>query len=308
MALFRNNRKEAAAPDMRGVESAEHTHEIAQAAMNSILGAVTNEAPVAAPKDDDEPELDAAIRMTQRTGQKAKSVDEILAGFSLDTEINGQSNGAQSTAANEPFMKGPYGEPVMFGEDDADDIDSDTEDNDMMIPSSMAVLSESTEVKGDISVKGDMRICGAVHGNVTSDGSIIIGGGKVDGDVNAKNIRLETGSEVNGNLTAEAEAILSGSVTGNVTAHDLKLCKGSVLKGSTITAQLFSVEGGAIIDSALHIGLVKDSEEPKKTKENRAIQLDHARPAAQPQTTAKPSVPNPASQTAQAKPAVAVAN
>lgn len=287
MNLFRN-KNAAAAPSGKGAAVPNHDQEIAKSAMTSILGSITAE-------DDrvDGPELDAAIRMTQRASQRTDPERVILPGFNLvnlDDESDGQENPNRQASASMPYVKGPHGEPLALDDEDALAMKTEPETEDMdMVTNNMAVLSQSTEIKGDVSVKGDMRICGVVHGNVFSDGSIIIGGGRVDGDVKAKSIRLDPGSEVNGNLTSEGDAILSGSVTGNVTAHDLKLCKGSILKGSTITAQLFSVEGGAIIDSALHIGLVKP-EEPAKPKN---IQVEHARPAAPAQHTVKQPATSP---------------
>lgn len=281
MSFFRS--KNASMPSHKDAEDPNHSQAIAKSAMTSILGNIgADDDPL-----DDGHELDAAIRMTQRASQRTDPEHEILPGFNLvnlTDDTNGQKESGQQPLASMPYVKGPHGEPLALDDEDAINTEPEMEDMDM-VTSNMAVLSESTEIKGDVSVKGDMRICGVVHGNVFSDGSIIVGGGRVDGDVKAKNIRLDPGSEVNGNLTSEGDAVLSGSVTGNVTAHDLKLCKGSILKGSTITAQLFSVEGGAIIDSALHIGLVK-SEEP--AAKERTIQMEHARGnSQQPQRTVK---------------------
>lgn len=291
MSLFRS--KNTSAPNGKSTDVPNHDQEIAKSAMTSILGNI--------PADDDQMDghdLDVAIRMTQRASQHTNPERDILPGFnlvSLTDDNSGQDKNNRQSLASMPYVKGPHGEPLALDDEDAINVGTPTTEDMDMVTNNMAVLSESTEIKGDVSVKGDMRICGVVHGNVFSDGSIIIGGGKVDGDVKAKSIRLDPGSEVNGNLTSEGDAILSGSVTGNVTAHDLKLCKGSILKGSTITAQLFSVEGGAIIDSALHIGLVK-TEEPTK---ERSIQVEHARvnpqqpqqgqQAQQPQRTVKQS-------------------
>lgn len=283
MSFFRS--KNASVPSHKDAEDPNHSQAIAKSAMTSILGNIgADDDPL-----DDGHELDAAIRMTQRASQRTDPEHEILPGFNLvnlTDDTNGQKESGQQPLASMPYVKGPHGEPLALDDEDAINItEPEMEDMDM-VTSNMAVLSESTEIKGDVSVKGDMRICGVVHGNVFSDGSIIVGGGRVDGDVKAKSIRLDPGSEVNGNLTSEGDAVLSGSVTGNVTAHDLKLCKGSILKGSTITAQLFSVEGGAIIDSALHIGLVA----PEPPKKERTIQMDHARPNIQPQAQTQPQV------------------
>lgn len=290
MSFFRS--KNASMPSHKDAEDPNHSQAIAKSAMTSILGNIgADDDPL-----DDGHELDAAIRMTQRASQRTDPEHEILPGFNLvnlTDDTNGQKESGQQPLASMPYVKGPHGEPLALDDEDAINItEPEMEDMDM-VTSNMAVLSESTEIKGDVSVKGDMRICGVVHGNVFSDGSIIVGGGRVDGDVKAKSIRLDPGSEVNGNLTSEGDAVLSGSVTGNVTAHDLKLCKGSILKGSTITAQLFSVEGGAIIDSALHIGLVK-SEEP--AAKERTIQMEHARGnSQQPQPQTQRTVKQPTS-------------
>lgn len=170
------------------------------------------------------------------------------------------SNGQTDLTGN-PSVREPQGE--MFADEDDEDennvfipkTNSHKEDTDDMAMSNMAVLSESTEIKGDINVKGDMRICGVVRGMVVSDGDIIVSGGEVDGDVKAKNITLEAGSVVKGNLHASGIAKLNGTVDGNVTAHDLKLCNGSILKSATIKAGTLSSEGNVTIESkALRIG------------------------------------------------------
>ena len=170
------------------------------------------------------------------------------------------SNGQTDLTGN-PSVREPQGE--MFADEDDEDennvfipkTNSNKEDTDDMAMSNMAVLSESTEIKGDINVKGDMRICGVVRGMVVSDGDIIVSGGEVDGDVKAKNITLEAGSVVKGNLHASGIAKLNGTVDGNVTAHDLKLCNGSILKSATIKAGTLSSEGNVTIESkALRIG------------------------------------------------------
>lgn len=192
--------------------------------------------------------------------------DDLLPGFKPVEEYTTKPNGffsranGQTDLTGNPGVREPQGD--MFGDEDEDEqnvfipkTNLSKESTQDMAMSNMAVLSESTEIKGDINVKGDMRICGVVHGMVVSDGDIIVSGGEVDGDVKAKNITLESGSVVKGNLSASGTAKLNGTVDGDVTAQDLKLCNGSILKSATITAGTLSSEGNVTIESkALRIG------------------------------------------------------
>jgi cytoskeletal protein CcmA (bactofilin family) len=91
------------------------------------------------------------------------------------------------------------------------------------------LISNGTDITGDIKSNGDIRIDGTLKGNLTTKGKVVIGPtGKVSGEVICKN------SEV------------SGIVEGKITVGQLlNLKASSKILGDIATSKL-SVEPGAI--------------------------------------------------------------
>jgi len=94
--------------------------------------------------------------------------------------------------------------------------------------SAINLISNGTEITGDIKSNGDIRIDGFLAGNLTTKGKVVIGPtGKVKGEVYCKN------SEV------------SGSVDGRISVSQLLTLKAdSMITGDIITFKL-SIEPGA---------------------------------------------------------------
>jgi len=90
------------------------------------------------------------------------------------------------------------------------------------------LISNGTEITGDIKSNGDIRIDGLLTGNLTTKGKVVIGPtGKVKGEVYCKN------SEV------------SGNVEGRISVSQLLTLKtDSKISGDIITFKL-SIEPGA---------------------------------------------------------------
>ena len=91
------------------------------------------------------------------------------------------------------------------------------------------LISNGTEITGDVRSTGDIRIDGALNGNLNTKGKVVIGPtGKVNGEVNCKN------SEV------------SGLVEGRIIVNQLLILKvASKIIGDIVTSKL-SIEPGAI--------------------------------------------------------------
>lgn len=90
------------------------------------------------------------------------------------------------------------------------------------------LISNGTEITGDIKSQGDIRIDGVLIGNLTTKGKVVIGNtGKVKGEVICKN------SEV------------SGEISGKINVSQLLTLKiSSAINGDIITNKL-SIEPGA---------------------------------------------------------------
>jgi len=95
----------------------------------------------------------------------------------------------------------------------------------------VTIISAGVLIEGKITSNGNIRVDGAVNGNVFADGNITVG---------------ENG-EVNGEITGEVVA-LGGKVIGSVTAKDkLTLESKSYLKGDIVT-KILVIDAGAVFD------------------------------------------------------------
>ncbi|HNW56215.1 MAG TPA: polymer-forming cytoskeletal protein [Bacteroidales bacterium] len=95
--------------------------------------------------------------------------------------------------------------------------------------STINIVSNGTDITGDIKSNGDIRIDGSLKGNLTTKGKVVIGPtGKINGEVFCKN------SEVSG--------IIDGKIT---VSQLLNLKMTSKIHGDIITSKL-SIEPGAV--------------------------------------------------------------
>jgi cytoskeletal protein CcmA (bactofilin family) len=91
------------------------------------------------------------------------------------------------------------------------------------------LLSQGTEITGDIKSSGDIRIDGILNGNLATKGKVVIGStGRVKGEVECKN------SEV------------SGVIDGKISVTQLLNLKASSKINGTIVTGKLSIEPGAL--------------------------------------------------------------
>lgn len=93
-------------------------------------------------------------------------------------------------------------------------------------------LSESCELKGDLNLKGGIRIDGQLTGTLTSDSTIYVGEtGKVEAEISTKS--LVSGGEIVGNITAEetVQILSPGSVKGEIKTSRLGIEKDVYFNG-----------------------------------------------------------------------------
>lgn len=95
-------------------------------------------------------------------------------------------------------------------------------------PAAINLISNGTDISGDIKSNGDIRIDGSLTGNLNTKGKVVIGvTGKVNGEVICKN------SEV------------SGSVEGKIIVNQLLILKASSKILGDIATSKLSIEPGA---------------------------------------------------------------
>ena len=94
------------------------------------------------------------------------------------------------------------------------------------------LLGRGTELEGDFSAEGSVRIDGIIKGNVTVSESMIIGAtGNIEGNISAKSIIV--GGEVLGNIDApeKAELTATARVLGDITTNLIVIDEHAVFQG-----------------------------------------------------------------------------
>lgn len=99
-------------------------------------------------------------------------------------------------------------------------------------------LAPNAEVTGEVDVEGDLRMEGAVDGEVHGRGQVTVAdGGAVDGDISAQHI------------------VVAGQVTGTLDAEDrIEIENGAVVSGA-MSSPVASIEEGARVDGTVRVGL-----------------------------------------------------
>ena len=108
---------------------------------------------------------------------------------------------------------------------------------------SNSVISSDVRIEGNITGKGSICIEGNVHGNLDFDNVVIVSGGSVTGDINAKSFTNE------------------GSFKGRVNAVNTELKVGSTSRINLNTQKLM-IESSAIVVGKVKCGVTtKESEQ-----------------------------------------------
>lgn len=112
------------------------------------------------------------------------------------------------------------------------------------------LISQGTEITGDIKSSGDIRIDGILNGNLTTKGKVVIGPtGRIKGEVECKN------SEV------------SGVIDGKISVSQLLNLKVSSKISGTIITNKLSIEPGALFTGNCSMKDGENGGAPVKQKE-----------------------------------------
>lgn len=96
----------------------------------------------------------------------------------------------------------------------------------------VTILGPGTQVKGELSCKGTIRIEGKVEGTVYSDDSVVLlDSGAIKGDIHAGQVIIS--GEVRGNVKAvdRLEISSQGKVIGDISAPRICIHEGVVFEG-----------------------------------------------------------------------------
>jgi len=107
---------------------------------------------------------------------------------------------------------------------------------DAPVSASASLIGAGTTMKGDITSNGDLRIDGALVGNIHCSAKVVIGAnGSVQGDINGQ------------------QADIMGKVTGTIKVKDLLQLKGGSLVNGNIQATKLQIEPTANFNGECHM-------------------------------------------------------
>ena len=101
------------------------------------------------------------------------------------------------------------------------------------------IIRKGTEIKGDVSCAGDIRIDGSLKGNLISEGKVVVGPeGVIEGEITCKN------------------ADISGTIKAKLMVKELLQLKSTANILSDINTNKLSIEPGAAFTGSCNMGTV----------------------------------------------------
>lgn len=127
----------------------------------------------------------------------------------------------------------------------------------------VTVITEGTNIKGDIASDGSVDIRGRIVGNVTCNGKLVITGilegnsnsseffadaAKIEGEVNSTGtVKIGIGSVVIGNITASS-AVIAGAIKGDIDVQGPVVVDTSAVVMGNIKSRSVQINNGAVIE------------------------------------------------------------
>ena len=104
------------------------------------------------------------------------------------------------------------------------------------------IIRKGTEIKGDVTCPGDIRIDGTLSGTLVSEGKVVVGNtGVIDGEVKCKN------------------ADISGTIKAKIAVKELLQLKSTANILGDINTNKLSIEPGAAFTGSCNMGTVVSS-------------------------------------------------
>ena len=148
----------------------------------------------------------------------------------------------------------------FFTKKDPDDQEVNRDGENIAITS---IIGTGMNFTGDVNFSGKLRLDGTIKGNVKGDHLILGATGSITGDVNIETFTCQ------------------GKVNGNINARNLNVVKGCRIDGNVVAVNML-VEGGASLNGEVKVEtndlrLIKDN-----TKATSSDEKDEHAPVAQP--------------------------
>lgn len=124
---------------------------------------------------------------------------------------------------------------------------------------SVNMISEGTNLKGNLTTKNDIRVAGTLEGEAKASGKLIITAtGKIDGDVNAVDAdiagRLEGEIRVSNKLILRQSAIIDGDIyTKSLLVEEGAQINGSCKMGDPSSTKASGKEEKQLADSKIKL-------------------------------------------------------
>jgi len=102
---------------------------------------------------------------------------------------------------------------------------------------SVNIIGSGTEIKGNITTNGDLRIDGFIKGTIQATGKVVVGAtGKVEGEISCQN------------------ADISGEVLAHIKVKELLSLKANAIVTGDIFTNKLAIEPGAVFTGACKMG------------------------------------------------------
>lgn len=112
---------------------------------------------------------------------------------------------------------------------------------------SVNIIGNGTDITGDISSNGDLRVDGNIKGNIQSSGKVVIGStGKVEGKISCLN------------------ADISGEVKADIEVKELLSLKATAMVSGDIITNKLAIEPGAVFTGSCKMGNPEPDEKTGK--------------------------------------------
>ena len=201
--------------------------------------------------------LDGLLEPVQHV-QREQNVVNSQQVVNLEKEFSGEVQKADERTIMEE--KKEMNEEVMTGTNVQPEMEMRVDEP---ISDEVAVITEGTNIKGDITSNGSIDIRGRIEGNVGCRGKLVVTGilegnsdsseffadaAKVEGEVKSSGtVKIGIGSVVIGNITATS-AVIAGAIKGDVDVQGPVVVDTSAVVMGNIKSRSVQINNGAVIE------------------------------------------------------------